>query len=89
MKIDIEGYELLALRGAERILGRCPELLCEYSPNFMRQGGLDPADLIALLTGHGFIPHLIIDAALRAVQPDTLLELDEVTDLFWRKAPAG
>jgi FkbM family methyltransferase len=89
IKIDIEGYELLALRGAEKILQRCPELLCEYSPNFMRQGGLNPADLIMLLTGHGFTPHFIDNGALRVAQPDTLVELDEVTDLFWRKPAAG
>lgn len=89
IKIDIEGYELMALRGAENILQRCPELLCEYSPNFMRKGGLNPADLISLLTGHGFIPHLIDNGALRAVQADTLVELNEVTDLFWQKATAG
>jgi FkbM family methyltransferase len=88
IKIDIEGYELLALRSAEKVLRRCPELLCEYSPNFMRQGGLEPAELIDLLMGFGFTPYAIRDGKLEMADRDALIALDQVTDLFWRKSTA-
>lgn len=89
IKIDVEGYELFALRGAERVLQRCPELLCEFSPEYMRKGGIDPADLVTLLTGHGFLPHLITDAGLEPTDPAALPDIDQVIDLFWHKEAAG
>jgi len=85
IKIDIEGYELVALRGAGEVLKRCPSILCEYSPDYMRQGGLDPADLINLLVGHGFEPHAITETGLAPVAADTLPTLTQVTDLFWQR----
>ncbi len=89
IKIDIEGYELLALRGATRVLERCPALLCEFSPGYMRQGGLDPADLVALLTGHGFLPHAVSQSGLKPVDPGVLPALERVADFFWLKTPAA
>lgn len=86
IKIDIEGYELVALRGGGEVLRRCPALLCEYSPDYMRQGGLDPADLIDLLVGHGFRPHAITTTGLEAIAAETLPALTQVTDLFWQRA---
>jgi len=89
IKIDIEGYELFALRGADRVLQRCPELLCEFSPIYMRTGGIDPADLVALLTGHGFSPHLITTEGLKPINPAALPDIDTIIDLFWHKESAG
>jgi FkbM family methyltransferase len=86
IKIDIEGYELVALRGGGEVLRRCPTLLCEYSPGYMRQGGLDPADLVDLLVGHGFRPHIITATGLETIATETLPALTQVTDLFWQRA---
>lgn len=56
MKIDIEGFELFALRGAEATLARSPdiELLVEYSESAFAQFGYTGADLIAHLGERGF-----------------------------------
>ncbi|MEP4379631.1 MAG: FkbM family methyltransferase [Alphaproteobacteria bacterium] len=56
MKIDIEGFELFALRGADETLARSPdiELLVEYSESAFAQFGYSGADLIAHLAEHGF-----------------------------------
>ena len=56
MKIDIEGFELFALRGAEVTLARSPdiELLVEYSESAFAQFGYTGADLIAHLGERGF-----------------------------------
>jgi FkbM family methyltransferase len=86
IKIDIEGYELLALRGADSVLERCPAILCEYSPAYMRQGGINPGDLIDLLTGYGYEPHEMHATGMQSVDANSLRDLDRMTDLFWKKA---
>lgn len=85
IKIDIEGYESVALSGAMKVLERCPALLCEFSPDYMRQGGIDPSELIDLLAGLGFEPHTIGESGLEPVSVDALVELTQVTDLFWQR----
>jgi FkbM family methyltransferase len=54
MKIDIEGYELFALRGAQKALARTRLLVMEYSPDLMKSAGLDPHALLALIEAQGF-----------------------------------
>lgn len=86
IKIDIEGYELIALRGAARVLEHCPAVMCEFSPDYMRRGGIDPSHLIDLLAGHGFQPHTITVTGLMPVATESLRELSQVTDLYWQRA---
>lgn len=55
VKIDIEGYELPALKGMQGVLaGHKPKILCEFNPLCLRaQGGIEPsalADFIYELT---------------------------------------
>lgn len=85
IKIDIEGYELLALRGANSILERCPAILCEYSPAYMRLGGIEPGDLVDLFTGHGFRPQEMGAKGMTSIDPASLPDLDRMTDLYWTK----
>jgi hypothetical protein len=51
----------------------------------MRQGGIDPGDLVDLLTGHGFQPHEMNARGMEPVDSDALRDLDRMTDLFWKK----
>lgn len=85
IKIDVEGYELFALRGADKVLQRCPALLCEFSPEYMRTGKIDPNDLVLLLTDHGFRPNRITPDGLVPTDPSALADVDQVIDLFWQK----
>lgn len=89
IKIDIEGYELHALRGAGDVLERCPAVLCEYSPEYMRQGGIDPADLVDLMIDHGFRARRVGHAGIEPMNADDLKRFDGVTDLFWQKPEGG
>jgi FkbM family methyltransferase len=55
LKMDIEGSELLALRGAKRIISSSPNLkiVMEWSPRMLMNFG-SVSDLIDLLHGYGF-----------------------------------
>ncbi|WP_332678766.1 FkbM family methyltransferase, partial [Brevundimonas sp.] len=55
IKLDIEGAEAMALRGAGALLDgdTTPALLFEFSPNMLRGMGDDPAALLAHLEGKG------------------------------------
>jgi FkbM family methyltransferase len=54
MKMDIEGYEIFALRGAKQALLRTRRLILEFSPQLMRQAQLEPDDLLDILAERGF-----------------------------------
>lgn len=49
LKIDVEGFEYFVLKGAGELLGRCENVLLEYSPGGLALAGLRPAALIELL----------------------------------------
>ena len=60
--MDIQGFELHALRGAKRVLTDNPniKLLLEFWPYGMRAAGSSPEALLALLKHYGFtifVPH--------------------------------
>ena len=48
IKLDIEGYELVALRGLERSVARHrPTLVVEFNPRCLERQGHEPADLLS------------------------------------------
>ncbi len=50
IKLDIEGYELVALRGLERSVARHrPTLVVEFNPRCLERQGHEPADLLSWL----------------------------------------
>ncbi len=85
LKIDIEGFELIALRGASQTLTRCPRVVLEYSPAFMRRGDLEPSELLRLMHDAGFSAHRLSGNGLEAISGDQLANDDQQVDLIWTR----
>ena len=86
IKIDIEGFELVALRGAPATLRRCPLVILEYSPTYMRQGGIEPAALLHYMAELGFDAAVLRDGAPQAVTIDELAQNEIQQDIIWTRA---
>lgn len=56
IKIDIEGAEVLALKGASSILSRpdAPDVICEISENSLKQLGSSKEEIFSLMSSHGY-----------------------------------
>ena len=69
LKCDIEGSELLAFRGATRIIEQhCPTVLCEINTWFLQGFGIPLADLLGFFADRGYRPYRF-DKGRRKVLP--------------------
>ncbi len=50
VKIDVEGYEAFVLDGAREMVSRTETLVIEYSPEFLRKAGVEPASIFEKLS---------------------------------------
>jgi FkbM family methyltransferase len=68
IKLDIEGWEAKALRGAEGLLrpADAPDLVFEFTPEFLSAAGDDPRELVAWLEGLGYLVLVVDKAGMRA-----------------------
>jgi FkbM family methyltransferase len=85
VKIDVEGYEYHVLNGARRLLDTVPVMLCEYSPGFMRRGGIDPEAVLALLREKDYLPYELRDGELHLVGFADLTASEANRNFFWVK----
>jgi FkbM family methyltransferase len=71
IKMDIQGFELHALRGAERVLTENPKvkLLLEFWPYGLRHAGASAEELLSFLRARGFTTYLWEDSQLREYEP--------------------
>lgn len=85
IKMDIEGFELMALQGATAVLDRCPLVMLEYSPSYMKTAKLRPSDLIDLMLERGFQPNVLQHGQLQPAIASELKTSDQHVDLFWTR----
>ena len=86
MKIDVEGYEYFVLKGAHRVLSSVAWLHTEYSPGYMRKGGIDPKEFIDLVLGYEFTPYIInAPAGLYQLPYEELIALPKSVNILWTK----
>lgn len=86
IKMDIEGHEYPALKGAEALLQLVPYLLIEHAPDHIRRGGYNPEDVIKLLDRHNYIPFLITSSGSEKISITGLLQDETEQNIFWKKA---
>jgi FkbM family methyltransferase len=94
IKLDIEGSELDALAGMERLLGRedAPPLLVEVNGHMLHLYGHVPRDVLAALECHGYKCHQIDSGPTRRLVPvcSTDVQPECVTDyLAFKEVPEG
>ncbi len=95
MKIDVQGFEVHALRGMDRTLGRSPEIgvLCEVCPELLRSAGGGPEELFRLMRAAGLLPHRIrTSGRYEPVAPRRALEAAEswgYINLYFRRPASG
>jgi FkbM family methyltransferase len=82
LKIDVEGFECLVLRGAGELLGRCRHVLLEYSPEGLELAGLRPDALIEPLRAAGLEARVFAGDELRAISFEELGRADSQKDLL-------
>ena len=85
IKMDVEGFELMALKGATDVIAKCPMVMLEYSPRYMRAAAINPADLIEQMLDLRFRPHALSNGRLEAADAEELASTDRQVDLFWLK----
>jgi hypothetical protein len=90
MKIDVEGYELFAMRGATALLAekRVNFIFSEYSPSMLFEKGVtEPADYLRLLMEYGYeIRHIRrgfnVHTRIASDNIDSFCKVHTTCDLF-------
>jgi FkbM family methyltransferase len=85
IKMDLQGFELHALQGANRVLGDNPniKLLLEFCPLALKQAGANANDFIAALREKGMAIRQVSSKGLVPLLPDWKNEsLDWYVNLF-------
>jgi FkbM family methyltransferase len=88
IKIDVEGFELAALRGASDTLANNPRLVVqtEIVPAHSARYGFDVADLAEFFLARGFHPYACDEAGvMHPVRPDSF---PDEADWFWARSPS-
>ena len=85
LKIDIEGFEFTALKGARETLSRTEFVLSEFSPAIMQQINESPMEFVWFMEGFGFKGYELTDQWMGKANFDMMIEKGEVYDILWKR----
>lgn len=75
LKLDVQGFELEVLRGAQGLFSNVEVIVCEVLLAAFYEGQTKAEDLLAFLRDHGFLP-IDFDEPVRTVKSGKVLYLD-------------
>jgi FkbM family methyltransferase len=82
IKIDIEGFEYIAMQGATSALRRTEYLITEFTPNLMKEINQEPMDYINLVRNLGFNISVISPSGLSIPDFEDLISKGQQVNLF-------
>lgn len=87
IKIDVEGHELSVLKGAIEIIQRSPDIkiILEWSPNQMRDAGVEGRDLKSFMDDHNLKPFSFYNRIIEYLSWDKLLSSEYDNIIFQKK----
>ncbi len=85
LKIDVEGYEYMVLRGSRRTLKNVDFMILEVAPEYMKRGGFSLEEFSSLLAYLNFRMFLIGERELEEIKPEDLHDLRGEINLFLHK----
>jgi FkbM family methyltransferase len=90
LKLDVEGAEPLALRGARRTIAANPQLaiVMEWAPSQLRDAGFDAAQFLGEIRDAGLVAADLGPAGLEELSFDALLALDYRAGILLKHAAA-
>lgn len=83
IKIDIEGFEQVALKGASQTLSQRPMILSEFVPDYIKKGGLSVDDYTDYMFGFGYMAFSLTEAGSEEVGADYLRSASGALDILW------
>jgi FkbM family methyltransferase len=83
IKVDVEGYESFVFRGMGKLLPEVPAILAEYSPRYMRRGGIEPAEYLDPLFQAGFVPYRVGEERLTPLDRSAIEQVQGNANFFW------
>lgn len=88
IKIDVEGYELAALKGVRRLLeADRPLIVCEITEGFLRRFGHSATELVRYLNDLGYQPYTLEGPqAFTQISPDDLSDPDRQFNVVFSHA---
>ncbi|MBV8741605.1 MAG: FkbM family methyltransferase, partial [Sinobacteraceae bacterium] len=87
MKIDVEGYEYFALRGAGGLLRRCSCLVMEYTPDALQLAGQGPSAMVDCFAEAGLQAKCFVNGELQPISLEELAATRTQRDLVLTPAP--
>jgi len=84
IKIDIEGFEYFAMKGATDLLQIVPTIMMEFSPQLYKPS-FNAKKLVDCMVGYSYLPKILVDGELKVIKTDDLINLGYQTDIFWIK----